>query len=55
MFERCSGVIGNGSDFTGKTFAGGYTIGPAPTDSSYRTFYGCTLLTDYATLGPDWT
>jgi PKD domain len=55
LFTSCTGLTGNGSDFTSRTFSGSYTICATSSCSSYRTFFGCTGLTDYATLGPNWT
>jgi hypothetical protein len=57
-FNQSSGayasLLGNGSDFTNKTFAATFTVGSASTNSSYHMFYNQTTLTDYTALGTSW-
>lgn len=50
MFSGCSLLIGNGQDLINKTKAGGYTVGTGSNTGSYRTFFDCVSLADYATI-----
>ena len=54
MFSGDVSLSGQGMPFvtaaTSGLFAASYTIGTASTNSSYRTFYGCTNLSDYADI-----
>jgi hypothetical protein len=50
MFSGCANLTGNGQDLIDKPKAAGYTVGTATNTGSYRTFFNCTGLTDFATI-----
>ena len=50
----CVSLSGAGSNFIGITKSPSYTVGTASTNSSYRTFYNCTNLSDWATIPADY-
>jgi hypothetical protein len=54
MFSGCEKLSGRGMPFVlaaqSGLFKNTYTIGTNTTSSSYRTFYGCTNLEDYADI-----
>jgi hypothetical protein len=50
MCSGCIGLSGVGSNFVNAVKSASYNVGTDPTNSSYRTFYNCTNLTDYATI-----
>jgi hypothetical protein len=50
MFSGCVNLIGNGADLIAKPKAAGYVVGTATNTGSYRTFFNCTGLTDFATI-----
>ena len=49
-FAGVVGLTGSGMRWVNAQKAASYTVGTASTNSSYRTFYGCTNLSDYATI-----
>jgi hypothetical protein len=49
-FYNNKSLTGAGSNFINIAKSPSYTVGTASTNSSYRTFYGCTNLTDWATI-----
>jgi len=50
MFSGCTNLTGNGQSLIDKPKAAGYTVGTASNTGSYRTFFNCTSLTDFATI-----
>jgi surface protein len=50
MFSGCSNLTGNGNYFISKPKAAGYVVSTASTSGSYRTFFNCVSLTDFATI-----
>ena len=54
MFSGCTSITGNGADLIAKPKAAGYTVGTGALTGSYRTFYLCTSLIDYATIPADY-
>jgi hypothetical protein len=50
MFSGCTNLTGNGQDLIDKPKAAGYTVGTDTNTGSYRTFFNCTGLTDFATI-----
>jgi hypothetical protein len=50
FFNSCTNLTGNGQDLIDKPKAAGYTVGTATNTGSYRTFFNCTGLTDFATI-----
>ena len=49
-FSNCVAMSGVGSNFVNAVKSASYTVGTASTNSSYRTFYNCTNLSDWATI-----
>ena len=49
-FYNCYRMSGVGSNFVNAIKHPTYSVGTATNNSSYRTFYNCTNLTDYATI-----
>ena len=54
MFSGCTSLTGNGQDLINKSKAPGYTVGTASNTGSYRTFFGCTSLNDFATISANY-
>jgi hypothetical protein len=50
MFQTCTQLTGNGQSLIDKPKAAGYSVGTASNTGSYRTFFNCTALTDFATI-----
>ena len=53
-FYNVSKLTGNGMWFVNAQKAASYTVGTNSNDSSYHTFYGCTNLSDWATIPNDY-
>jgi hypothetical protein len=54
MFNSCTSLTGNGQDLIDKPKAAGYTVGTASNTGSYRTFFNCAALTDFATISANY-
>jgi hypothetical protein len=54
MFSGCNNLTGNGQDLIDKPKAAGYTVGTGSGTGSYRTFFNCTSLTDFATISANY-
>ena len=54
MFSGCTSLTGNGQDLIDKPKAAGYTVGTGSTTGSYRTFFNCTSLSDFATISANY-
>ena len=54
MFSGCAALTGLGQDLIDKPKSGSYTVGTGSGTGSYRTFFNCTALTDYATISANY-
>jgi hypothetical protein len=54
MFSGCSSIVGNGQDLIDKPKAAGFVVSTAINSGSYRTFFNCTSLNDFATIPAEW-